>query len=160
MVDGVCLVVCATEGITSLIQGPMTQTKFVLTKALARNLKPLVVMNKMDRPTARPDQVENELLDLFISLDATDDQLDYPTIYASAREGSWNLTSGWATPDLNIKGENIFPLLDKIIQHVPHPTVDTNAPFSMLVTVNIPNNSKSKATHTLENVIWEKYSLE
>ena len=78
MVDGVCLVVCATEG-------PMPQTKFVLKKALSHNLKPIVVINKVDRDTARLGEVENEIFDLFCTLDATDDQLDYPLIYASAR---------------------------------------------------------------------------
>jgi GTP-binding protein len=121
MVDGVCLVVCATEG-------PMTQTKFVLTKALARNLKPLVVMNKVDRHTARPDDVENDLLELFIGLDASDEQLDYPIIYASAKEG-------WATNELDKPSTTIFPLLDMIVDRVPCPTVDPTAPFSLLVTV-------------------------
>jgi GTP-binding protein len=107
----------------------MTQTKFVLSKALARNLKPLVVMNKVDRATARPDVVENDLLELFISLDANEEQLEYATVYASAREG-------WATTDLQNRGNSIFPLLDKIVEYVPHPKVDTSAPFSLLVTVS------------------------
>ena len=77
MVDGVCLVVCATEG-------PMPQTKFVLQKALQRGLKPLVVINKVDRQTARVDEVENEIFDLFCNLDANDDQLEYPIVYSSA----------------------------------------------------------------------------
>ncbi|KAI8823463.1 P-loop containing nucleoside triphosphate hydrolase protein [Fimicolochytrium jonesii] len=120
MVDGVCLVVCATEG-------PMTQTKFVLSKALEKNLKPLVVMNKVDRPTARPDQVEDELLELFIGMDATDEQLDYPIIYASAKDG-------WATTEVDGSRDNILPLLDQILEKVPPPSVDRTAPFSMLVT--------------------------
>jgi len=85
MVDSVCLVVCATEG-------PMPQTKFVLQKALSRGLKPIVVINKVDRPTSRLDEVESEILDLFCNLDASDDQLEYPTIYASAKNG-WAIKS-------------------------------------------------------------------
>ncbi|KAJ3023763.1 hypothetical protein HKX48_001291 [Thoreauomyces humboldtii] len=120
MVDGVCLVVCGTEG-------PMTQTKFVLSKALEKNLKPLVVMNKVDRGTARPDQVEDELLELFIGLDANDRQLDYPILYASAKDG-------WATTALDGSRDSILPLLDQILEHVPPPAVDRTTPFSMLVT--------------------------
>ncbi|KAJ3158555.1 hypothetical protein HDU86_002780 [Geranomyces michiganensis] len=120
MVDGVCLVVCATEG-------PMTQTKFVLSKALQKNLKPVVVMNKVDRPTARPEQVEDELLELFIGLDANDQQLEYPILYASAKDG-------WATKELDGSRESVLPLLDQILAQVPPPNVDRTAPFSMLVT--------------------------
>ncbi|TPX72162.1 hypothetical protein SpCBS45565_g00638 [Spizellomyces sp. 'palustris'] len=120
MVDGVCLVVCGTEG-------PMTQTKFVLSKALEKNLKPLVVMNKVDRPTARPEEVEEELLELFIGLDANETQLEYPILYASAKDG-------WATAELDGKRDNVLPLLDEIVNHVPAPSVDRLAPFSMLVT--------------------------
>lgn len=146
MADGVCLVCCATEG-------PMTQTKFVLTKALNRNLKPLVVMNKVDRDSARPEAVENELLELFIGLDANEDQLDYPVIYASAREG-------WATLDINQKSTTIYPLLDQIIKYVPAPNVDTAAPFSLLVTVLFHLSSKLKTILMLENATWAKFSLE
>ena len=85
MVDGVCLVVCATEG-------PMPQTKFVLKKALSHNLKPIVVINKVDRDSARVQDVENEIFDLFCLLEANDEQLEYPIIYASAR-------NGWAVKD-------------------------------------------------------------
>ncbi|KAJ3041555.1 hypothetical protein HDV00_009031 [Rhizophlyctis rosea] len=120
MVDGVCLVVCATEG-------PMTQTKFVLSKALERGLKPLVVINKVDRPTARVDAVENDLLELFCGLEANDDQLEYPTLYASAK-------NGWAMTQLGGEQKDILPLLDAIVDHVPHPKVDRDQPFSMLVT--------------------------
>ncbi|KAJ3367209.1 hypothetical protein HDU91_001602, partial [Kappamyces sp. JEL0680] len=120
MVDGVCLVVCATEG-------PMTQTKFVLTKALARNLKPIVVMNKIDRDTAQPDRVENDLLELFISLDANDEQLEYPIVYASAKQG-------YASLDPSARSGTVAPLLDKMLSDVPHPQVDAEKPFSMLVT--------------------------
>jgi GTP-binding protein len=96
MVDGVCLVVCATEG-------PMPQTKFVLKKALSHKLRPIVVINKVDRDSSRVQEVENEIFDLFCSLDATDEQLDYPLIYASAR-------SGWAVKDRNGKRENVEDL--------------------------------------------------
>ena len=80
MVDSVCLLVDATEGV-------MTQTKFVLSKALETGLKPIVIINKVDRTSSRIGEVENEILDLFINLDANDDQLDFPILYASAREG-------------------------------------------------------------------------
>lgn len=93
MVEGVCLVVCATEG-------PMPQTKFVLKKALDRGLKPIVVINKVDRPSSRVDEVESEIFDLFCNLDASDDQLEYPTIYAAAKEG-------WAISDLKNKREGV-----------------------------------------------------
>ncbi|KAJ3390978.1 hypothetical protein HDU84_006650 [Entophlyctis sp. JEL0112] len=127
MVDGVVLVVCATEG-------PMTQTKFVLQKALARGLKPLVVLNKVDRPSARPDEVDAELLDLFLNLNATDEQTEYPMIFASAKEG-------WAIKSLNdSKSVGVIPLLDTIIESVPAPKADRSAPFSMLVT-QIESNS-------------------
>lgn len=120
MVDGVCLVVCATEG-------PMTQTKFVLSKALARNLKPIVVMNKIDRETAQPDKVENDLLELFIGLDANEDQLEYPILFASAKQG-------FASSDPLARKGDVKPLLDLILSNIPHPEVDLDQPFSMLVT--------------------------
>ena len=97
MVDGVCLVVCATEG-------PMPQTKFVLKKALSHNLKPIVVINKVDRDSARVQDVENEIFDLFCQLEANDEQLEYPIIYASAR-------NGWAVKDKAAdKRENVEDL--------------------------------------------------
>ncbi|KAI3644307.1 hypothetical protein MP228_010471 [Amoeboaphelidium protococcarum] len=124
MVDGVALVVDATEG-------PMTQTRFVLQKALSRGLKPLVVINKVDRPTARLAQVEDEILDLFITLNASDDQLDYPTVYASAKQG-------WAVNQFDSveasAGKGTGDLLDLIIKHVPSPKCDQDQPFKMLVT--------------------------
>ncbi|KAI9105543.1 P-loop containing nucleoside triphosphate hydrolase protein [Phlyctochytrium arcticum] len=120
MVDGVCLVVCGTEG-------PMTQTKFVLSKALQRGLRPVVVMNKVDRPTARPEAVEEDLLDLFVGLDATDAQLEYPIVYASAKDG-------WASDTLDGARDSMLPLLDQILKHVPPPTVIRTEAFSMLVT--------------------------
>ncbi|KAI0566474.1 GTP-binding protein TypA [Gracilaria domingensis] len=122
MVDGAVLLVDATEG-------PMAQTKFVLSKALALNLKPIVVINKIDRETARPDAVESELFDLFASLDASEEQLDFTTVYASAKEG-------WASLALDKGRENgTAPLLDKIVELVPPPKVSTEDPFSFVVTM-------------------------
>lgn len=107
MVDGVCLVVCATEG-------PMPQTKFVLKKALSHNLKPIVVINKVDRESSRTEDVVNEIFDLFCQLDANDDQLDYPLIYASAR-------NGWAVNDLKSDKKGVNDLLDCIVENIPSP---------------------------------------
>ena len=120
MVDGVCLVVDATDG-------PMTQTKFVLTKALKAGLKPIVVINKVDRPTSRLGDVENEVFDLFVSLNASDEQMDFPIIYACARDG-------WATTDHKVPTTNLQPLFSAITQHIPAPNVNDTLPFSMLVT--------------------------
>lgn len=111
MVDGVCLVVCATEG-------PMPQTKFVLKKALSHGLKPIVVINKVDRDSARVEEVENEIFDLFCQLEANDEQLEYPLIYASAR-------NGWAIKDRkSTVRDNVEDLFSAIVSHVPHPKVD------------------------------------
>ena len=121
MVDGVILLVDAAEG-------PLPQTKFVVGKALKLGLRPIVVINKADRPDARPDDVLNEVFDLFANMGATDEQLDFPTLYASGREG-------WAVYDLqNDERKDIHPLMDKIIEHVPAPRCKQDAPFSMLVT--------------------------
>eukprot|EP00351_Strombidinopsis_sp_SopsisLIS2011_P003689 CAMPEP_0116873960 /NCGR_PEP_ID=MMETSP0463-20121206/5314_1 /TAXON_ID=181622 /ORGANISM="Strombidinopsis sp, Strain SopsisLIS2011" /LENGTH=202 /DNA_ID=CAMNT_0004516911 /DNA_START=147 /DNA_END=755 /DNA_ORIENTATION=+ len=120
MVDGVCLVVCATEG-------PMPQTKFVLSKALAQGLKPIVVINKVDRPTQRTEEVENEIFDLFCNLEANDEQLDYPVIYAAARDG-------WATADFeNGKREGVDDLLQGMIDSIPVPDVDVTGDLKMLI---------------------------
>ncbi len=105
MVDGVALVVCASEG-------PMTQTKFVLQKALKQKLKPMVIINKADRPSARIKEVENEIFDLFCSLDAPDESLDYPVYYASAK-------NGWAVQDMSEEKLNMSCILEGIIKHVP-----------------------------------------
>lgn len=122
MVDSAVLLVDATEG-------PMAQTKFVLSKALALNLKPIVVLNKIDRPSARPDEVESELFDLFASLDATEEQLDFTTIYASAKEG-------WASHSLGEGRDNgMIPLLDKIVELVPPPSASLDDPFSFVITM-------------------------
>lgn len=122
MVDGVLLLVDASEG-------PMPQTKFVLSKALKLGLRPIVVVNKADKPDARPDAVVDEVFDLFASLDADEHQLDFPVLFASAKEG-------WAVCDLESETRHdLSALFDKIIQHVPDPKVDPDAPFRMLVTL-------------------------
>ncbi|MBY0281988.1 MAG: translational GTPase TypA [Alphaproteobacteria bacterium] len=120
MVDGVVLLVDAAEG-------PMPQTKFVLSKALKLGLKPIVVINKIDRQDARQNEVLDEIFDLFMALDANDQQLDFPVIYASGR-------GGWAVKDLDHERKDIEPLFDLILSHVPEPEADKEGPFSMLVT--------------------------
>ncbi|MEJ2637236.1 MAG: translational GTPase TypA [Calditrichia bacterium] len=119
MADGVLLLVDAFEG-------PMPQTRFVLEKALHLRLTPIVVINKVDRPDKRPEEVLNEIYDLFIELEADDDQLEFPVIYASSREG-------WAVTDLEEQGENLIPLLDAILEHIPAPEV-LPGPAQMQVT--------------------------
>ncbi len=121
MVDGALLLVDAAEGV-------MPQTKFVLGKALKLGLKPIVVLNKTDRPDARPDQVHEEVFDLLASLDATEEQLDFPVVYASAKEG-------WAAMALDAPRDSIAPLLDLIAQRVAPATGDVDAPFAMLATI-------------------------
>lgn len=118
MVDGVLLLVDAFEGC-------MPQTRFVLKKALGLGKKPIVVLNKIDRPGARPQEVVDEVLDLFIELGADDDQLDFPVIYASAKEG-------YATLDPTQRGENMDPLFEKIVAEVPPPCGEMNAPLQIL----------------------------
>ena len=120
MVDGVCLVVCATEG-------PMPQTKFVLKKALASGLKPIVVINKVDRPSSRVAEVENEIFDLFCNLEADDEQLEYPVIYAAAK-------NGWAIKDIDGEREGVSDLLDTIVEAIPAPQLDPKDDLKMLVT--------------------------
>jgi GTP-binding protein len=119
MVDGVLLLVDASEG-------PLPQTRFVLRKALERRLTPIVVINKIDRSDARPQEVLNEVYDLFIDLDATEEQLDFPVLYASARAGTSSLEAGTQGPDLR-------PLFDAIVDAVPPPKGDVEAPLQMLV---------------------------
>ncbi len=121
MVDGVLLLVDAAEGV-------MPQTKFVLGKALKLGLKPIVVLNKTDRPEARPDVVHEEVFDLLASLDATEAQLDFPVIYASAKQG-------WASLTLDGPRDEITPLLDLIIERVEPAGGDMDAPFAMLATI-------------------------
>lgn len=120
MVDGVVVLVDAAEG-------PMPQTKFVVSKALKLNLRPIVVINKVDRPDARASEVHNEVFDLFALLEASDEQLDFPTLYASGR-------SGWASLENVTSGEDLTPLFETIVNHVPSPDVDVDAPFSFLAT--------------------------
>ena len=119
MVDGVLLLVDASEG-------PLPQTRFVLRKALERRLTPIVVINKIDRSDARPQEVLNEVYDLFIDLDATEEQLDFPVLYASARAGTSSLDAG-------AQGPNLRPLFDAIVDGVPPPKGDVEAPLQMLV---------------------------
>src|SRR5437764_6248827 len=119
MADGAVLLVDAAEG-------PLPQTRFVLRKAFECGLKPIVVINKIDRPDARPMAVLNAVFDLFVELDADDATLDFPTIYASGREGI-------ATTDLAVPPRDIRPLFDAILKHVPTPEVDPDAPLQMLV---------------------------
>ena len=121
MVDGVILLVDSSEG-------AMPQTKFVTGKALALGLKPIVVVNKIDRPDQRVQAVLDEVFDLFVSLDATDEQLDFPTLFASGREG-------YASEDAEARGGSLEPLFETIVRHVPEPGLDENAPFSFLATL-------------------------
>ena len=121
MTDGVILLVDAAEG-------PMPQTKFVLTKALKQGLRPIVVINKVDRSDARSKEVIDEIFDLFVALDANDQQLDFPVLFASGRDG-------WCNYELEQPRENLHPLLDLILNHVPEPDVDLNKPFAMLSTL-------------------------
>lgn len=121
MVDGVLLVVDAFEGC-------MPQTKFVLRKALEQNLKPIVVVNKIDRPNARPDEVVDEVLDLFIELGASDEQLDFHTVYASALEGTSS-----NNPDK--QDSNMMALYDSIVEQIPAPTENVDEPLQFLVTL-------------------------
>lgn len=119
MVDGVVLLVDAVEG-------PMPQTRFVTKKALALGLKPIVVINKIDRPGSRPDWVINNTFDLFANLGATDEQLDFPVVYASA-------LNGFATLDMKVESDNMRPLFETILKHVEPPQGDSNAPLQMQI---------------------------
>ena len=130
MVDGVLLVVDAFEG-------PMPQTRFVLEKALALNLKVVIVINKIDRPDARLDVVGDEVLELMLDLNASDEQLDSPIIYCSAREGV-------ATTDYKKPGVNMEPLFEVIINHIDPPMMDVNAPFQMLISSTEQNDYLGK----------------
>ncbi|HVI99234.1 MAG TPA: translational GTPase TypA [Sphingomonas sp.] len=121
MVDGVILLVDAAEG-------AMPQTKFVTGKALALGLRPIVVVNKIDRSDARAQEVLDEVFDLFVSLDANDEQLDFPVLFASGR-------NGYAGTDADVREGTLEPLFEKIVGHVPAPDVDPDAAFSFLVTL-------------------------
>ena len=119
MVDSVLLLVDAVDG-------PMPQTRFVTQKAFAHNLKPIVVVNKIDRPGARPDWVIDQIFDLFDTLGATDEQLDFPVVYASA-------LNGWATMDYEQPTDNMEALFEAVVEHVPAPPVDQDKPFQMQI---------------------------
>jgi GTP-binding protein len=119
MVDGVVLLVDASEG-------PLPQTRFVLRKALERRLSPIVVINKIDRGDARPQEVLNEIYDLFIDLDAGEDQIEFPVLYTNARQGT-------ATDDIAQPGEDLRPLFEAIVDHVPPPRGDPGAGLQLLV---------------------------
>ncbi|MCF4165497.1 translational GTPase TypA [Zavarzinia compransoris] len=122
MVDGVVVLVDSAEG-------PLPQTKFVTGKALRLGLRPIVLINKIDRSDARPDDVLNEVFDLFAALDANEEQLDFPVLYASGKQG-------WAVHNIDDPRETLAPLFDLVLDHVPQPSVvnDTDEPFAMLAT--------------------------
>ncbi len=119
MVDGVILLVDASEG-------PLPQTRFVLRKALERRLTPIVVMNKIDRPDARPQEVLNEIYDLFIDLDASEEQLEFPVLYTNAKVGTASL-------DADNRGEDLRPLFDAVVEYVPPPRGSVDASLQLLV---------------------------
>ena len=121
MADGALLLIDSAEGV-------MPQTKFVLAKALKQGLKPIVVINKLDKSDQRADEVLDETFDLFVSLDANEEQLDFPVIYASGR-------SGWASTEIEGPRENLNPLLDLVIEHVEPAIMDKTKPFAMLSTL-------------------------
>ena len=121
MADGALLLIDSAEGV-------MPQTKFVLAKALKQGLKPIVIINKLDKTDQRADEVLDETFDLFVSLDANEEQLDFPVLYASGR-------SGWASKEVDGPRENLHPLLDLIIEHVKPAELDKNKPFAMLSTL-------------------------
>ncbi|NLX81413.1 MAG: translational GTPase TypA [Proteiniphilum sp.] len=125
MADGCLLVVDAFEG-------PMPQTRFVLQKALELGLKPVLVINKVDKPNCRPDEVQDNVFDLMFSLDATEEQLDFPTIYGSAKQG-W-MSSDWKEPT-----DNLIPLLDTIIDHVPAPEALEGTPQMLITSLDYSN---------------------
>jgi len=119
LADGVLLLVDAAEG-------PMPQTRFVLDKALELNLKPLVIINKIDKPDARPDIIHDKVFDLFVELDATDDQLDFPMLYCSGKDG-------WADTTLDGPRDSMLPLMDAVLEHIPAPKI-IEGPVQMQVT--------------------------
>ena len=121
MVDGAIVLVDAAEGV-------LPQTKFVVGKALARDIKPIVVVNKIDRQDARADEVHNEVFDLFAALGATDDQLDFPMLYASGRQG-------WADTEINGARKDLAPMFDLVMSHVPPTNLDKEAPFAMVASI-------------------------
>ncbi len=126
LADGALLLVDSAEGV-------MPQTKFVLSKALKQGLRPIVVINKLDKSDQRADEVLNETFDLFVSLDANEEQLDFPVLYASGR-------SGWASKDIDGPRENLNPLLDLVLDHVKPSEFDKSKPFAMLSTLLYADN--------------------
>jgi GTP-binding protein len=122
MADGVLLLVDAFEG-------PMPQTRFVLQKAIAHGLKAIVVINKVDKPNCRPDEVQDNVFELFFNLDATEEQLNFPTLYGSSKQGWMN--TDWKTPTTDIT-----PLLDAIIQHIPAPLVTAGTPQLQITSID------------------------
>jgi GTP-binding protein len=155
MVDGVLLVVDAFEG-------PMPQTRFVLEKALALNLKVIVVVNKIDKPEARLQEVQDEVLELFMDLNASDEQLDSPFVFASARTGTASL-------DMNSAGTDFMPLLDKIIEYIPAPEGDPDGTFQMLCSSTESNDYVGKlaigkivrgTVHLGDNIVITNYHKE
>ena len=125
MADGCLLVVDAFEG-------PMPQTRFVLQKALEIGLKPILVINKVDKPNCRPEEVQEEVFDLMFSLDATEDQLNFPTIYGSAKQG-------WMSNDWEKQSDNIIPLLDAIIKYIPAPKILEGTPQMLITSLDYSN---------------------
>ena len=121
MADGALLLIDSAEGV-------MPQTKFVLAKTLKQGLKPIVIINKLDKPNQRAEEVLDETFDLFASLDANEEQLDFPVLYASGR-------SGWASKEVDGPRKNLHPLLDLILEHVQPDELDSNKPFAMLSTL-------------------------
>jgi GTP-binding protein len=121
MVDGAIVLVDAAEGV-------LPQTKFVVGKALAQGIRPIVVVNKVDRGDARPDEVHTEVFDLFAALDASDEQLDFPMLFASGRQG-------WADTVLDGPRQDLSAMFDLVVSHVPAPTVDVDAPFAMVASI-------------------------
>ncbi|MBD5234246.1 MAG: translational GTPase TypA [Bacteroidales bacterium] len=122
MADGCLLLVDAFEG-------PMPQTRFVLQKAIEMGLKPVVVINKVDKPNCRPEEVQEMVFDLMFSLDATEDQLDFPTLYGSAKQG-------WMSTDVNTPSDNICPLLDTIIESIPGPAENPGDPQLLITSLD------------------------
>ena len=157
MVNGVLLIVDAFEG-------PMPQTRFVLRKAMELNLIPIVVINKIDRPNARPAEVLNEIYDLFIELGANDEQIDFPVIYTSARSG----VSGFSAEELE---DDLEPLFSTILEHIPAPLVEYNAPLQLLVTnlnyddyvgkivVGLINRGKIEEGEIVSLIRWDKRKI-
>ena len=125
MADGCLVVVDAFEG-------PMPQTRFVLQKALEIGLKPILVINKVDKPNCRPEEVQEKVFDLMFSLDATEEQLNFPTIYGSAKQG-------WMSDDWKRPSDNIIPLLDAIIMHIPAPNVLEGTPQMLITSLDYSN---------------------